>query len=265
MAQAGPASDDAADASLPTAIVSLQVIEALANAPQGLGVTQLSQQLGMPKARAHRHLRALRDHGYLLQDPVTNQYRVGWQLYLLGKACVGRFDLMTLARPALERLRDAVGQTVVIASYAEQAVAVIDFLRGTSPLEITLRPGSRFSHHASAQGKLVLAYGPATLREQYLARPLEAETPRTITAPQALRDELDRVRRRGWSDAPEELFTGINALAAPLLQAGGALFGTLAIVGSIHYLPAEPDPAHVEALRRTAAELSAMMGYADAS
>ncbi|WP_337243301.1 IclR family transcriptional regulator [Luteimonas sp. gir] len=264
MAQAGPASDDAADASLPTAIVSLQVIDALSNAPQGLGVTQLSQHLGMPKARAHRHLRALRDHGYLLQDPVTNQYRVGWKLYLLGKACVGRFDLTTLARPALERLRDAVGQTIVIASYAEQEVAVIDVLRGTSPLEISLRPGSRFPHHASAQGKLVLAYGPAALREQYLAQPLEPETPRTITTHARLRSELDRVRDCGWADAPEELFTGINALAAPLLQAGGALFGTLAIVGSIHYLPATPDPAHVDALRRTAAELSTMLGYAGA-
>lgn len=259
--QAGPPPEPG-DASLPTAIVSLQVIEALAHAPQGLGVTQLSQQLGMPKARAHRHLSALREHGYLLQDPRSNHYRIGWQLYLLGKACVGRFDLMTLAKPALERLRDAVGQTVVISSYSEQEVVVIDFLRGTSPLEISLRPGSHFSLNASAQGKLVLAYGPPALREAYLSRPLPRDTPRTIAAPDRLRAELDLVRGRGWADAPEELFTGINALAAPLLQAGGDLFGTLAIVGSIHYLPATPDPAHIEALRTTAAEISAMMGYA---
>lgn len=264
MLQAGaqPDSGTSPDAPLPTAIVSLQVIEALANAPQGLGVTQLSQQLGMPKARAHRHLSALRDHGYLIQDARTNQYRIGWQLYLLGKACVGRFDLMSLAKPSLQRLRDAVGQTVVIASYSEQEVVVIDFLRGTSPLEITLRPGTRFAHNTSAQGKIVLAYGPPALREAVLAQPLRQDTPRSIAAPDRLRAELDLVRRRGWADAPEELFTGINALAAPLLQAGGNLFGTLAIVGSIHYLPATPDPGTIEALRGTAAELSAMMGYA---
>ena len=57
----------------------------------------------MPKARAHRHLSALREHGYVTQDATSNHYRVGWQLYLLGRACVGRFDLMTLAKPALQR------------------------------------------------------------------------------------------------------------------------------------------------------------------
>ena len=249
------------DAPLPTAVVSLKVIEALANAPQGLGVTQLSNLLGMPKARAHRHLSALREHGYVTQDASSNHYRVGWQLYLLGRACVSRFDLMTLAKPALQRLRDEVGQTIVISSYADDSVIVIDFLRGTSPIEITLRPGSRFPHNTSAQGKVVLAFGPADVREGFLSAPLPQSTARSIVDAPALRAELDRVRARGWSDAPEELFTGINALAAPLLQADGSLFGTLAIVGSIHYLPETPDPQHVDSLLRTSQEISQLLGF----
>jgi len=262
MPKAGTSSDHI-DPALPTAIVSLQVIQALAQSPQGLGVTQLSQHLGIPKARTHRHLSALREHGYLVQDPRTNQYRVGWQLYLLGMECVRRFDLTVLAQPALQRLRDTVGQTVVIASYSEQEVVVIDVLRGTSPLAITLRPGSHFGLNSSAQGKLVLSYGPPALRTAYLSRPLPQETPHTISTLDQLHAELDLVRKRGWADAPEELFTGINAVAAPLLQTGGNLFGTLALVGSIHYLPATPDPVTINALRRAAGEISTMLGYTE--
>jgi len=253
---------DANDTALPTAVVSLRVIQALANEPQGMGVTQLSQRLGMPKARAHRHLSALREHGYLTQDAHNNHYRIGWPLYLLGKACVARFDLIALAKPALQRLRDTVGQTVVISSWAEQDVVVMEVLRGTSPLDIGLRPGSRFALHASAQGKLVLACSPSALCADYLSRPLPQNTPCTLHDPERLQAELERVRRQGWADAPEELFTGINALAAPLLQADGQLYGTLAIVGSIHYLPATPHAAHITALLHTAREISALLGHA---
>lgn len=260
MSTADP-SNELGDSALPTAVVSLKVIEALANAPQGLGVTQLSNLLGMPKARAHRHLSALREHGYVTQDAISNHYRVGWQLYLMGRACVSRFDLMTLAKPALQRLRDEVGQTIVISSYADDSVIVIDFLRGTSPIEITLRPGSRFPHNTSAQGKIVLAFGPSDISHSFLSSQLPESTSKSITDGVRLRREIDVVRKRGWSDAPEQLFTGINALAAPLLQADGSLFGTLAIVGSIHYLPDDPDPQHVESLLRTSKEISAMLGF----
>ncbi|HEY0333309.1 MAG TPA: IclR family transcriptional regulator [Stenotrophomonas sp.] len=254
-------SEGAVEQGLPTAIVSLKVIEALAAAPAGLGVTRLAEMLGMPKARIHRHLNILREHGYVGQDPRSNHYRVGWQMFLLGRACASRFDVMTLAKPVLERLRDQVGQTVVIATYSDSEVVVIDFLRGTSPVEISLRPGTRFQHNTVAQGKVVLAFAPEQVRKQFLAQPLQSSTPRTITDPDRLRAEIELVRRRGWADAPEELYIGVNALAAPLLQVNGELFGTIAIIGSIHYLPGTPDPTHVKALLDTAERISELMGH----
>jgi DNA-binding IclR family transcriptional regulator len=253
--------EESAEQGLPTAIVSLKVIEALAAAPTGLGVTRLAQLLGMPKARVHRHLSVLREHGYVDQDPDNNQYRVGWQMFLLGRACSSRFDVMGLAKPVLEQLRDEVGQTVVISTFSDNEVVVLDLLRGTAPVEISLRPGTRFQHNSVAQGKIALAYGPDKLRRAYLTQPLSNSTPRTIVDPDRLAAEIELVRKRGWADAPEELYIGINALAAPLLQGNGELFGTLAIVGSIHYLPSTPDPAHVQAMLSAAAQISALMGY----
>lgn len=253
--------EEPSDATLPVAIVSLKIIEALVAAPKGLGVTQLGQLLGMPKARMHRHLTALREHGYVIQNPRSSTYQVGWQLYLLAQACNRHFDIMALARPAMEALRDRIGQTVVVSSFDGSEVVVIDLLRGTSPVEISLRPGTRFPFNSVAQGKVVLAFGPDALLQQTLSAPLLRLTQRTITDPERLRSEIELVRRRGWADAPEELYTGINALAAPLRQADGSLFGTVAIVGSIHFLPTEPDPANIAALCETASQISAALGH----
>ncbi|WP_159661431.1 IclR family transcriptional regulator [Alcanivorax xiamenensis] len=258
---APPTQRDENERSLPGGVISLRIIEALAGAEQSMGVTQVAKQLGMPKARVHRHLVGLRDHGYVTQTSPGNQYRIGWRLYLLGQQCVRQFDIVSLARPTMEALRDRTGQTVVIATFSEGEVVVLNLLRGHTALEIALRPGTRFNFNAVAQGKIVLAFGPKGLLEELLADPLPANTARTIVDPDRLRSEIDLVRRRGWADAPEELFTGVNALAAPLFQADGSLFGTLALVGSIHYLPLKPLADHVDQLLHASREVSSLLGH----
>jgi DNA-binding IclR family transcriptional regulator len=69
------------------------------------------------------------------------------------------------------------------------------------------------------------------------------------------------VRKRGWSSAPEETFRGVNAVAAPVFGTGGEVAYTLALVGSIHFLPDPPPPEQVDALVRTARRLSRELGH----
>ncbi|MDN4574226.1 IclR family transcriptional regulator [Pandoraea cepalis] len=248
-----------------TSIISLRILELLAERNAECGVTHLAEALGVPKARVHRHLTALRQEGYVIQNPRTSRYRIGWRLFLLGQKLVKQFDVVGLARPVMEELRDAVGQTIVISSFTETEVVVLDVMRGRSPLEILLHPGTQFKLHSVAQGKIALAFGSPERRDAVLAGPLEACTPHTITDPMRLSHELALVRERGWADAPEEVFLGVNALAAPIVQDDGSLFGTLAIVGSIHYLPAHPNSQTVAALTDAARRISRLLGGARAA
>lgn len=243
-----------------TSVISLRILELLAERDAECGVTWLAEALGVPKARVHRHLTALRQEGYVVQNARTSRYRIGWRLFLLGQKLVRQFDVVGLARPVMEELRDAVGQTIVISSFTESDVVVLDIVRGRSPLEILLHPGTQFRLHTVAQGKIALAYGPPEQRDAVLAGPLDACTPHTITDPMRLSHELALVRERGWADAPEEVFLGVNALAAPIQQGDGSLFGTLAIVGSIHYLPARANPQTVSVLKDAAKKISVLLG-----
>ena len=154
----------------------------------------------------------------MVQNPRTSRYRIGWRLFLLGQKLVKQFDVVGLARPVMEELRDAVGQTIVISSFTEKDVVVLDVMRGRSPLEILLHPGTQFKLHSVAQGKIALAFGPPERRDAVLCGPLEACTPHTITDPMRLSHELALVRGRGWAVAPEEEFLGGNALAARIAQ-----------------------------------------------
>ncbi|MGI4813559.1 MAG: IclR family transcriptional regulator [Janthinobacterium lividum] len=248
------------DASSSTSVISLRILEVLAEQDDECGITSLADTLGVPKARVHRHLTALRQHGYVTQNPRSSRYRIGWRLFLLGQRLVKQFDPVRLARPVMEELRDEVGQTIVITTFTENEVIVLDLVRGRSPLEILLNPGTQFLFHTVAQGKVALAFGPPERLEAITAAPLQACTPHTIIDPERLRHETELVRQRGWAEAPEEVFLGVNALAAPLLYENGQLFGALAIVGSIHYLPAHANPATVAALKAAAARISQMLG-----
>jgi len=252
---------DENDASMPTAMISLSIMETLAASDDELGITQLAHLLSIPKARVHRHVSVLKNYGYVSQNPSSNRYGIGWRLYLLGQKLVKRFQIVAMSRHIREELRDKVGQTVVLTTYSDQKVIVLDVVSGTSPLEILLKPGAQFTLNSVAQGKVILAFGPEALYNQVLAGPLRKNTPHTVVDPDRLRAEVEVVRKRGWADAPEELYVGVNAISAPVYLADGSLFGALAVVGSIHYLPVQPTDESVEAVVYAAAQISSLLGY----
>ena len=90
-----------------------------------------------------------------------------------------------------------------------------------SAVEISSRPGTLFDFHCTAQGKIALAFGPRRLWKKVLRSPLRQWTEATMTDLDRLRAEVDKVRKRGWAVAPGEVLSGINALAAPVFDAGG--------------------------------------------
>jgi DNA-binding IclR family transcriptional regulator len=248
------------DAGASTSLVSLALMEALADAEEDMGVTQLAAALRIPKARVHRHLTSLRKEGFVTRSEKTSRYRIGWRLFLLGQKLVKNFDVVALAKPVMQELRDLVGHTIVITTFNETRVVVLDLVRGSTPLEIFLKPGTEYMLHTSAQGKVILAFGDPQNTANALGRPLEGCTPRTIVDAEVLRENLKDIRRKGWAEAPEELFMGVNALAAPIFHNGNQLFGCLAIVGSIHFLPAPARPDMVAHLVSAAAKISQAFG-----
>lgn len=117
----------------------------------------------MPKARVYRFLQTLVAIGYVAQDPDTERYRLTLKLYHLGQAIADGTELITVARPEMIRLRDVTGQTVTLSVLEERGMRVIDIVRMESPVQIVTKPGALLDFHASAQGKLALAFGRPAL------------------------------------------------------------------------------------------------------
>jgi DNA-binding IclR family transcriptional regulator len=250
----------AADASKVRSVQhALDVLEQIAFAGEELGVTQLAERLGLTKASVHRHLVTLVERGYLAQNPVTARYGIGPKCRLLMRAGGGP-DLLRAADDPMRELRDELGHTVVLSSMSPRGALVMATAASASAIEIGVRPGSELSFHASAQGRVLLAYAPARLRARVLAGPLERFTARTETDPRQIEGLLAGIAEAGFAAAPERVLLGINAVAAPVFDADDACVASVAVVGSIQHLPDDPPPALVAALMRTAAQISRRLG-----
>lgn len=237
------------------------LIEYLAASARPHAMSDIARALGISKARTHRHLRSLMQHGYVLQDRMTERYEIGTKLLALGEAVRDRFDILGATQTEIGHLRDVTGQTVTVSALIENAVVVLELLRGKAVIEFGVRPGSELDFHATAHGLIALAFSPPALSELVLSRPLKAWTETTITDPAALKAQVEMVRTQGWATAADQMLVGFNALAVPVFDFRGIWRGTIAIVGQTDIIPAIPTDKQRDQLLKAAAEASRRLGW----
>jgi DNA-binding IclR family transcriptional regulator len=230
-------------------VMAGQIIEALAAAGQPMRLTALANQLGEPKATMHRHLSTLRYLGFVDQDAQTECYRLGPKLVHIGQAATDQFDLRRLAEPYMVRLRDLTHQSIVLSMPASGDAIVNAVVDSPNLVTISVRLGYRLPAHASAQGRVTLAFTPAASQQRILARKLQAFTPRTIVDPTELHARLTRIRERLYEVSMDETLLGISAVAAPVLNFENELIGVIAVVGTTQHVHDPVDPEQLKLLQ----------------
>lgn len=242
-------------------LFALQIMEHVAVQRDAIGVTALAEHFGTNKNRIHRHLKTLSQAGYIVQDEVSERYRVGARLIALGHAISDSVDIVREAAPVMRRVRNALHHSVVLSMVDRGGIRVVTVESGTSPVEITVKPGSLMRYHSTAQGKIALAFGAPTVLKHAVQQGLQAHTPDTITDPDALATELALVRRQGWAVAPNQAVQGLNALAVPIFDAVGRLAGSVAIVDTVLSITEPPTPEQVEAMVQAGQQISESIGF----
>ena len=160
------------------------------------GVSELGRALELPKSTAHRLLASLAKRGLVEQD-ARGRYQPGIALLALGLGVLEREPLVAAARPLVERLAEELGETIFLSGARAGRLFVLDKQEGTGFLRAAPRIGAEIPAHATAIGKLYLAFAPESLRP--LESQLEKYTRDTIADSGALAKEVERVCARGWA------------------------------------------------------------------
>ncbi len=241
--------------------LALRILDHLAAQNAPVALTAIAQAFAASKSTVYRHLSALARHGFVRRDTSTGRYAIGVKLMVLGETSRSNFEIVAVARDVLYGLRDATGHAVSLCTLLDDDLVVMDLMHGRSVVEFTTRPGTRLALHASAHGKIWLAFGPQGLLGKVLSGPRQPWTPHTITDAKTLTGEVQATRKRGWATAPDEAVTGVNTLAAPVLDHRGVLAGSIAMVGSTQVLAAKPSGPQLRAVLDAAHGVSRDLGW----
>jgi DNA-binding IclR family transcriptional regulator len=161
----------------------------------------------------------------------------------------------------MARLRDETGLAVTLSALVEAQVVILEVVQGHSIINFGTQAGTVLDLHASAHGKVALAFGPENLLQRSVSKPLKAWTPQTISARPALERAIAQVKSRGWATAPNQVLEGVNGLAAPIFNHTRAYVGAIAIAGTVQSLPGSPSTQQIKAVTRAAAQISRNLGF----
>lgn len=226
--------------------MSLLNILSIARAP--MTFTELLRAGHLPKATLHRILATLMREGLLRHDNYSKTYQLGFRLLELANEVWSDFDLRLAAQDELIRLRNVLGETAQLAVLDGDSVVLIASEEAGRDVRLTSKVGLRLPIHATALGKVIVAYlEPQRQIELLQSLTLKAFTDRTLTTIDTLRRELDLTRARGYGLEYLEFDTSVAGIAAPIFDIEGRPIGAVSLAGS----PAQLDAARAHSLSST--------------
>jgi IclR family transcriptional regulator, KDG regulon repressor len=228
------------------------------------GVTDLARRTNLLPSDVHRLLAALKQFGYIEQDPETKRYRVGSGLLRLGLSTFQQNVLHSNGGPILERLSKRLEASTHLAMFDQRAceVFLIDQVNPAYKPLFEVRLGATENVNASALGKTIMA----SLDHETVLRTLERNklkkaTGRTITSFDALETEFQIIRQRGYAIDREESLEGACCIAAAVRDCMGVVIGAISASIEAERFYSSNQARLASQITAAATELSSALGY----
>jgi DNA-binding IclR family transcriptional regulator len=206
---------------------ALALLGAFESAPRPLSLTQLAEHAQLPLPTAHRLVAELVTWGALERDE-RGRYAVGLRLWEIAQNA--QRELRDAARPYLQDLFSLTQETAHLAVREGHEALYIDRIYSSKRVPRASRVGGRLPLHATAVGKVLLAFEEPWVRDAYVARDLEAPTRHTHINPTRLLAELDGIREQGYATTHEEVRPGSCSIAVPVQAGGGRIGASIGLV-----------------------------------
>ncbi len=220
---------------------AFSVLRVLAVAPQG--VTEVAEQVELPKSTVARLLASLEAVDAVVQDDSGGNYRLGQGLIDIVGSAGDDGNLLAAARPHLHSLVNQVGETSGVSIRAERSVYYLDQVEPESDVQVRSWIGEYCPMHLVPSGLVFLAHLGATALDEYVNGGLEATTAHSLVDAQALKGRLSQVANAGYAWVYEEFAIGINSAAAPVFNQRSEVVAALHVHGPAYRFP-DPNRTH---------------------
>jgi DNA-binding IclR family transcriptional regulator len=235
----------------------LQILDLLAQHPEGLSFPQLVKVLALPKSSLYALLRVLTSRRYVEFDEPRRVYRLGLRIWETGQAYMAHHQLVHEARPVMNTIVGAINETVQLAVLDGLENVYLAKVDCSHPIRLQSEVGRRLRAHATGLGKVLLAYLPAAeLAARLDGQQLARFTPQTITAISPLLADLARTRERGYALDDQEYTPGLQCVAVPIFDHLGAATAAISVSIPLMRGGLEPLRAALSLLAQGSLEIS---------
>lgn len=197
---------------------SLRLLEAIGWKSHDVTLTEIADELHLPKTTTFRHLQTLSAAGFLRHDTEHDRYGIGPRVQMFAQSKKSLSRLRQLATPQMDKLLHTFGGAVNIAVSSGLDVVYVEMLRDNRTARMQARIGDHHPIHSTALGKAILAFLPPAERAMILDWPLAEMTCRTIRSTAVLRRQLEEARVAGYSIEREENEDGFSCIGVPILD-----------------------------------------------
>ncbi|WP_269532897.1 DNA-binding transcriptional regulator KdgR [Chitinimonas sp. BJYL2] len=225
------------------------------------GLSDLSVRLAMPKATLYRFLQTMKTLGYVRQEPDTERYGLTMRMFELGAKALQYPDIVEIAKPHMQRLSDATGETVHLGMLIDSEIIYIHKVDSHHTLGMYSRVGRRAPIHCTGIGKVLMAWESAAHRDRVLAGcDFKRFRDKTITTRADFDAELERTLAQGFGQDREEFDDHIRCAAMPIFGMQNQVVAGMSVSFPTFRYDEAREPELVAMLRDASRDISRQLG-----
>lgn len=209
-----------------------EILGCFSTVDRHLSLAEIANRSGLPRPTAHRMVSALREIGFIEQDARNGSYSLGIGLFELGSLALANMDLLREAKPYMDRLSRLTGESAHLGVFNGYEVIVVEREEPTDRITRGLQPSEASPAYCTGVGKATLAFQRPEVIARVISGGLKPYTNHTITAPEALREDLAAICSRGYAIDNCEHEIWVRCVAAPIRNASGHVFAALSVTGA---------------------------------
>lgn len=235
----------------------IKVLTAFGPDNKGIGTMELSRALGMNKSTVSRIVNTLVESGFLLRNP-KKKYQLGWRIVSLGLAMTQYLNknAISIVKPFIDELRDSIKETTTFSVLYGKDVILAYIALKPGPVSLSMQLGRRMPLHVAASAKAIFAFLSLELVEAELRKKLPKFTPKTITNPKTLKNQLKKIRKQGFAIDNGEMIPGVKVISVPVFNAMKEPIASVNVVGITSNIKWGGDSKIISKLKETSLKIS---------
>ena len=241
----------------------LQILD-LATVTEGpLTIQDVCNELKINSNMAFRLLTSMASSGYLNKDENTGKFTISLKVLQLSRKSLLSLEIRKITMPYLELLWSQYPKSNLnMAVYHQGEILVVDRIDSQNLPRTYFTPGKTLPFHCTSLGKILTCELPEEELDSLIQKKgLKAFTPQTISDPEILKKELEKVRKEQVARDRAEFILNDNCNAAPIKDRNGNIAAAISISAFENYMTIEEIEETINIVAETARKISSIMGY----